>query len=195
MTSENRCMTLLRNAVVIDRDGVIIEDTDYVYKSADLSFIPGSIEALQTLSRSSYKIIIITNQSGIGRGYFTESDYHVFTETLLEKLSDYGARVDGVYFCPHHPASGMGRYKTLCPCRKPRTGMLTKASREHGIRLRGSWLIGDKTSDIKAGADAGCKTILVKTGYAGRDLQFRLKADLIANDLNDAIRAILINRR
>jgi len=184
-----------RNAVFIDRDGVIIEDADYAYRSEDLFFIPGALEALKTLSRTSYKIIIISNQSGIGREYFTESDYHVFTGTLLEKISDYGARVDGVYFCPHHPAQGIGRYKTLCPCRKPRIGMLTRASREHGIRLRGSWLIGDKTSDIKAGADAGCKTILVKTGYAGRDFQFRLKADLTVKNLNDAVRAILINTR
>ncbi|MFZ3072503.1 MAG: D-glycero-beta-D-manno-heptose 1,7-bisphosphate 7-phosphatase [Thermodesulfobacteriota bacterium] len=188
-------MTTLRNAVFIDRDGVIIKDRDYVYKSEDLSFIPGSLEALQTLSRTSYKIIIITNQSGIGRGYFTESDYHVFTETFFEKLSSYGARVDGVYFCPHHPASGIGRYGTLCACRKPKTGMITKASHEHGIRLKGSWLIGDKTSDIKAGATAGCKTILVKTGYAGQDRQCRLKSDLIAKDLFDAVRMILVNGR
>lgn len=185
----------MRNAVFIDRDGVIIEDRDYAYRSEDLAFIPGAIEALRALSRSSYKIIIITNQSGIGRGYFTESDYHAFTETLLERLSAYGARVDGVYFCPHHPAQGIGSYGILCSCRKPKTGMITKASHEHGIRLKGSWLIGDKTSDIKAGIDAGCKTILVKTGYAGQDLQFRLKADLIANDLSEAARTILVNRR
>src|SRR3989304_5028579 len=95
-----------RNAVFIDRDGVIIEDAGYIYKSEDLCFIPGALEALKTLSRTSYKIIIITNQSGIGRRYFTESDYHGFTETLLEKLSDSGARVNGAYFCPHHPAQG-----------------------------------------------------------------------------------------
>ena len=193
--SGNSRMTQLRNAVFIDRDGVIIEDRDYVYRSEDIAFIPGALEALKTLSRTSYKIIIITNQSGIGRGYFTEPDYHAFTETLLEKLSACGARVDGVYFCPHHPAQGIGGYKTSCACRKPKTGMITRASHEHGIRLKGSWLIGDKTSDIKAGVDAGCKTILVKTGYAGQDLRFRLRADLIAGDLNGAVRMILAGER
>ena len=170
----------LHKAVFIDRDGVIIEDDDYLSDMDAARFIPGSIDALRTLtgatspsspSDAGWKIIIVTNQSGIARGYFSEDRYHIFTAALLSRLSDEMIRVDGVYYCPHHPTEGVGPYRIDCDCRKPKTGMIMKGAGEHSVDLAASWLVGDKASDIKAGRDSGTRTILVKTGYGGSDVE------------------------
>lgn len=181
----------MKKAVFIDRDGVIIEEKNYAYRIDDLAFIPGSTDAIKALSRSDYLVIIVTNQAGIARGYFTEKDYHEFTSRLLALLRDAGGRIDGVYFCPHHPTEGTGDYKIDCECRKPKNGMLKAAAKDFGIDLASSWLIGDKSSDIKAGQSAGCKTILVKTGYAGGEGSNATVPDYTADDLNSAVRLIL----
>lgn len=182
---------MAKRAVFIDRDGVIIEERNYAYRTEDLKFIPGSVEGLRALSRSGYRIIIVTNQAGIARGFFTEEDYQRFTAHLLGLLKDDGVRIDAVYFCPHHPTEGIGEYKTECECRKPKAGMLKAAAKEHGLDLRSSWLVGDKASDIKAGKDAGCRAILVKTGYAGSDAPDAHWEDFTTDDLFGAVGLIL----
>lgn len=181
----------MKKAVFIDRDGVIIEDRNYAHKVQDLTFIPHSLTALRTLSSTDLAIIIVTNQSGIARGIFTEEEYHAFTDYLLVRLKDEGVRIDAVYYCPHHPREGVGEYRAICECRKPGIAMLEKAASEFNIDLKGSWLVGDKISDIKAGADAGTRTVLVATGYGGKDTEYSAEPDFRAADLNDAIDIIL----
>ncbi|TAN62893.1 D-glycero-beta-D-manno-heptose 1,7-bisphosphate 7-phosphatase [bacterium] len=181
----------MKKAVFIDRDGVIIEERNYAYKVEDLAFIPGSIDALKALAKTDYVIIIVTNQAGIARGYFTEKDYNAFTAHMLRLLKDAGARVDGVYFCPHHPAEGVGKYRVDCDCRKPKTGMIDSAAGDFGIELGSSWFIGDKSSDILAGKSAGCRAVLVKTGYGGKDAGNGTEPDYVTDDLNSAVRLIL----
>ena len=181
-----------RKAVFIDRDGVIVEECNYVYRPEELRFIDGSVCALRRLTRSPYSIIIVTNQSGIARGYFTEEEYHIFTEHMLSILKKEDVHIDAVYYCPHHPVEGVSpAYRIDCDCRKPKTGMLERAVREHGIDLESSWLIGDKTSDIKAGKDASCRTIMVRTGYGGSDRTCEVGPDYVVDNLSDAVDLIL----
>ncbi|MBI5657051.1 MAG: HAD family hydrolase [Geobacter sp.] len=180
-----------RKAVFLDRDGVIIVERNYICRAEDLEFIPRSIDGMKALVESGFELAIVTNQAGIGRGYFTEEDYHTFTDRMLSTLSMHGVRVGSVQFCPHHPTAGIGVYKTDCVCRKPKNGMLTKAAAELGVELKGAWLVGDKTTDIKAGIISGCSTILVKTGYGGSDKEVSAPPDYAADDLNAAAAIIL----
>lgn len=177
--------------VFVDRDGVIIEDGDYVHRVEDLKFIPGAVDGLKELNAAGFQIIIVTNQAGIARGYFTEEEYHAFSGHLLGELEKGGVGISGVYFCPHHPTEGVGIYRVDCRCRKPRTGMLQMASNEHSVDVPSSWLIGDKSSDIKAGRDFGLRTILVRTGYGGKDGQCAAEPDYDAADMLEAARLIL----
>lgn len=181
------------NAIFLDRDGTIIRDKGYVHKKEDLEFIIGAASAIKKLSQQNYSIIVVTQQSGIGQGYFTEEQYHEFNEHFLNKLTEQNAKVDAVYFCAHHPTKGIGQYLKNCECRKPKTGMIMRAQAEHNIDLSKSWVIGDKTSDVKMGENAGCRAILVQTGKAGQDGEFKISPTYQAKDLLDAARFILIN--
>lgn len=189
----------MNKAIFLDRDGVINEDTGHLHKISDLKFYKDVIGSLVKLSKSSFKIIIITNQAGIGKGYYTEDEYKEFERKYLEKLqkdSDGKIRIDGVYYCPHHPELGVGKYKIECNCRKPSHGMLLKAAKEHKIDLAKSFMIGDKYSDISAGRKAGCKTILVKTGDKSGNIikddnEINVKPNYVFQDINNAIDFIL----
>jgi D,D-heptose 1,7-bisphosphate phosphatase len=159
------------SALFFDRDGVLNKDTGYTHKIADLEFYEGVIDTLKAVSKTGYKIFIITNQPGIGIGLFSEEVYLAFESAFIEelkRLSDNNIRIDKVYHCPHHPEKGLGKYRTACSCRKPAPGMLLQADNEFGIDFASSYLIGDKRSDIMAGKTAGCKTVLVETGCAGK---------------------------
>lgn len=181
----------MSRTVFVDRDGVIIEDGDYIHRVEDLRIIPGAVEGLKNLFAAGFQIIIVTNQAGIARGFYTEEEYHAFSNQLLAILEKDGVRILAVYFCPHHPTEGVGKYKIDCACRKPRTGMLRRAASEHKIEASSSWLIGDKTSDIQAGKDFGLKTILVRTGYGGKDGQCASEPDYVAVDMLEAACLIL----
>lgn len=153
------------SAFFLDRDGVINTEKDYVYRVDDFDFIDGIFDACQALNKAGYKIIIITNQAGIGRGYYTEKDFSNLTHWMLEKFKQNNVAIEGVYFCPHHPTHGKGKYLQSCTCRKPEPGMLHQAALEHNINLKKSFLVGDKISDIKAGQTAGVgRCFFVKTG-------------------------------
>lgn len=181
----------MNKAVFLDRDGVINEDTVYLHEKKFLKFYPESIKALSELSDTDYKIIVVTNQSGIGRGLYTEEEYNAFKKEYIDELagaSDGRIRIDGIYYCPHHSTEGVGKYRIKCKCRKPEPGMLLQAQQDYNISLPESYMIGDKRSDIAAGKAAGCKTILVKTGYAGKGGEgLNVEPDFIFENLYDAV--------
>ncbi len=178
-------------ALFIDRDGVILKEKNYVYRQEDAEFLPGVFEALKKATASGYRIIIVSNQSGIARGLYTEKDYLKLEKWLETKFEENSVKIDGVYYCPHHPEASVKKYKKDCECRKPKPGMILKAAKEHNLNLAESFMIGDKTTDVEAGKNAGCKTILVKTGYAGKDSESKLKPDFVADDLLSAVEIIL----
>ena len=155
-------------AAFLDRDGVIIEDRGYVFRPADLAFLPGVIEALLRLKGMGYQLILITNQSGVARGYFDESDLSLFHNHLQRALKKAGAPpLDAIYYCPHHPEAKIKAYRQQCDCRKPKPGMLTRAIHEHNIAVDQSFMVGDKARDTEAGRLAGVKTALI--GPSERD--------------------------
>jgi D-glycero-D-manno-heptose 1,7-bisphosphate phosphatase len=162
---------IMNKAIFLDRDGVLNEDPGFLHKIEDLKFYPGVIYTLIELSKTDYKIIIVTNQPGIGRGLYSELEYLAFEKEYLDRLakqSEGKIRIDKIYYCPHHPTKGIGKYKKICECRKPEPGMLLNAQKDFNIDFSKSFMIGDKRSDIQAGQTVGCKTILVETGCAGK---------------------------
>jgi len=167
-------------AVFVDRDGTIIEDRDYCSDPKDVNIFPGATEALQRLKSKGFKLIIITNQSGIGRGLFTLEQYRAVEAEVLRQLGD--GLIDASYFCPDAP----GQH---CNCRKPATGMIVSAAREHQLSLSRSFLIGDKETDVECGHNAGVRAIRVKTG-PHRDVAGS-QADWVARDLSAAAQIIL----
>ena len=169
-------------AVFLDRDGVIIEEKHFLIDASQIEFIPGAIEALKSLD--DYLKIVISNQSGVARGYFTKNDVELFQNLLAERLSAYGIFINSWRYCPHGPDDN-------CDCRKPKSGMILQEASRHTIDLSRSWMIGDKRSDIAAGKNAGVKTILVKTGYAGNEPdREEIEPDYWADNLTDAVRII-----
>jgi D-glycero-D-manno-heptose 1,7-bisphosphate phosphatase len=166
-------------AVFLDRDGTINEDFGFVHEVERFKFIPGSIEGLQLISRKGYKVIVVTNQSGIGRGYYTEEDFRRVKEYMLEELAKHYITIDHIYYCPHNP-------KDKCECRKPKVKFIKEAEKRFNLDLQKCYVVGDKTADIKMGENAGCKTILVRTGEAGKDGKFKIKADFTVGNLREA---------
>jgi D-glycero-D-manno-heptose 1,7-bisphosphate phosphatase len=167
-------------AVFFDRDGTLMRDVDYCGDVKDVEVFDGAAEALRKLKQCGYKLVVITNQSGIARGYFTEDQYRAVEAEVSRQIGD--GLIDATYFCPHLPESD-------CRCRKPSPEMIFLAARDHGIDLAHSIFVGDKKSDLQCGRAAGVKTILVMTGY-GKETDDAL-ADLIARDLKDAADWIL----
>ena len=160
----------MKKAIFLDRDGTINVEKDYIYKSEDLVFEEGTIEALKTFKNLGYILIVISNQSGIARGYFTEEDLNIFNNNMNEILKKNGVEITEFYCCPHHP-DGIGEYKKVCECRKPNNKMIEDAIKKYNINREKSYMIGDKTSDIGAGLKSNLKTVLVKTGYGLKDME------------------------
>jgi D-glycero-D-manno-heptose 1,7-bisphosphate phosphatase len=193
-------MSPLKPAVFLDRDGVVIEESHYLGDVSCVRLIPGAGEAIAVLNRASWVVIIVTNQSGVARGLFTvESVGEVHTH-LSELLRGFGARIDAYRFCPHHPEAELAEYRMDCECRKPKAGMLLIAAREFGLDPARSWMIGDRVTDLEAGAAAGCRTALVRTGYgahvnAAELNREALRLELIAADLPDAVEKLGLARQ
>ena len=160
-------MSNAKPAVFLDRDGVINKDNGYVSQVDDFEFTEGVIEACLELKSKGYLLVVITNQSGIAREYFTEQQFHTLTEWMDWSMTDRGVELDGIYYCPHHSIDGIGEFKVDCECRKPKPGMLLNAIEDLNIDVEASILVGDKVSDLQAGIAAGVKTnYLVRTGKA-----------------------------
>jgi len=158
-----------RRAVFLDRDGTINVEKDYLVRSEDFEFLPGAPEAIRRLRDAGFLIIVVTNQSGVARGFFSEEEVAVLHRHLQEELAHHHTRVDAFYHCPHHPTHGVGVYRVACDCRKGEPGMLLAAAADHGLELAHCYMVGDKPSDIEAGERAGCTSILVKTGYGSQE--------------------------
>lgn len=153
-----------KQAVFLDRDGTINIEKEYLYRPEEFEFIPGAVEAIKCLNRAGFLVVVVTNQSGVARGYYTEQDVRHLHRHIEQLLYRADARIDAWYHCPHHPA-GLPPYNLDCDCRKPRIGMLEQAADDLGIDLSRSWMVGDKQVDVDAGIAAGCRPVLVLTGY------------------------------
>ncbi len=173
---------MTNKAFFIDRDGVINHDSGYVHTIESFEFLPGVFQACRTLNQLGYQIIIVTNQAGIGRGYYTPKAFAQLTEWMVSEFAKQQVTITDVYFCPHHQTKGVGEYKVACSCRKPEPGMILQAQKEHEIDLSQSCLVGDKVSDVMAGNAASLKqSFLVKGHYDATEdsEQFRYE-DLLA---------------
>lgn len=168
--------------VFIDRDGTLIEEVNFLSRVEDLRFFDYTDEAVRLLKRSGFLIVVVTNQSGIGRGIFTEAAMHAIHAQIQTDLTE---KIDAFYFCPHLPTD-------RCRCRKPNLGMIEDAQRDFAIDLENSWIIGDKAIDIETGFNGGIKTALVLTGYGRTDAAKLLrKPDVVAENLMKAVAEIL----
>ena len=155
-------MKIMKNkALFLDRDGVINIDFGYVFQKNKFLFIPGIFDLARYAQNKGYLVIIITNQSGIGRGYYDEKDFNNLMFWVKEQFLLHNVKIDGIYFCPHHPVHGVGKYKIDCQNRKPNPGMLIKAQKDFMIDMDLSFFIGDKESDIIAGQNAGIKNLIL----------------------------------
>lgn len=176
-------------AVFLDRDGTINVEKEYLYKAEEFEFTPRAVEAIRILNQAGYLVVVVTNQSGVARGYYTEDDVRSLHQYIEAQLEAGGAHVDGWYYCPHHP-SGRAPYNLDCECRKPEPGMLLAATRDLQIDLERSWMIGDKLADVEAGIVAGCRSVLVMTGYGHLERHQLDQETLVCEDLYAAARMI-----
>ena len=165
MAMTDRRLRPSNRAVFLDKDGTLIEDVPYNVDPAHIQLTPGALEGLQALHAAGFRLIVVSNQSGVARGYFPEEALTAVESKLRELLAEAGVPLAGFYYCPHHPAGSVTAYTVACTCRKPQPGMLVQAAREHEIDLAASWLIGDILNDIEAGRTAGCRTILLDNGH------------------------------
>jgi len=183
----------VKQAVFLDRDGVITQEPPYyACQLSQLELILKSAEGIRLLNESGFLVVLVSNQSGIARGYYEEEDAARFNQALAQKLAEEGAHIDAIYICPHHPEAKIEKYRLECDCRKPKPGMLKMAEEALEIDLKQSFMIGDKSIDLEAGKRAGCRTILVKTGYGHEEIQrSQIECGYIADDLCDAAEYIL----
>jgi D-glycero-D-manno-heptose 1,7-bisphosphate phosphatase len=158
----------VKAAAFLDRDGVINIDRGYVFRREDFEFVPGTLDAARQLKSMGLALVVVTNQSGIARGYYGSEQFHALTAWMKETFAAHGAQLDGVYFCPHHPTEGEAPYRIACKCRKPEPGMLLDAARDLDIDVRRSVLFGDKASDLRAALAAGVPN-RVLLGTDGRE--------------------------
>ncbi|MHA1987179.1 MAG: D-glycero-alpha-D-manno-heptose-1,7-bisphosphate 7-phosphatase [Promethearchaeota archaeon] len=174
-------------AVILDRDGVLIEDKDFAYKIEDLEILPGVIKGLKMLQQK-FKFFIVTNQSGIGRGYYTEEDFHKFNNHLIELLKIEKIKILKTFFCPH-------LREDSCDCRKPKTKFVEEIVDEFNVDIKKSWMFGDHPSDIQFGINGGCKTVFLTTGHGDRHVgelkSLNIDPTIISNNFLSAVQEIL----
>jgi D-glycero-D-manno-heptose 1,7-bisphosphate phosphatase len=180
----------MKRAVFLDRDGTINIEKDYLYQASDFEFIPGAPEAIRLLNQAGIMVVVVTNQSGVARGYYTEEDVLNLHSHIAKELEHSGAHVDAWLYCPHHP-SGRGSYALPCNCRKPLPGMLQEAAARYDIDLENSTMIGDKRADIEAGQAAGGRTILVRTGYGSAEESHIGSETVVCDDILSAVKYLL----
>lgn len=180
----------------LDRDGTIIEQMGYINHFSRVKIFPFAIDAIKLFRQAGYKIVVVTNQAGVAKGYLTEAVLRDIHKRMLAEFENKGAKIDRLYYCPHHPVEGKGVYKKDCNCRKPKTGMIDKAVKDLGIDIRQSYVIGDRDSDMEFAKRAGIDSVFVLTGYGLGDYvnskgALSFKAKFIANDILQAAQIIV----
>jgi len=181
-----------RPAVFMDRDGCLTEEVGYVNHPTRIRLLPRTAQAIRRLNQAGVPAVMVTNQTGIARGYFSEETLHATNARMRDDLATAGARLDGAYVCMHHPTEGLPPYRADCDCRKPRPGLLHRAAADLGLDLAASVMIGDKLSDVVAGHTVGAAGVLVLTGYGRGEWEYHahrdaVRPDHVAEDLLDAV--------
>ena len=189
---EDNAQHALRPAVFLDRDGTINEQMGYINHLSRFHLLPGVAEAIRVLNGQGLPVVVVTNQSGLARGYFPASLLVEVHAEMNRQLAAAGARIDGLYICPHHPEAKMEQYRQQCTCRKPKTGLLEQAARDMHLDLQRSFMVGDRWSDVRCGAAVGAATVLVLTGYGRGDLCYigpgqAIQPDHVAENLSEAV--------
>jgi D-glycero-D-manno-heptose 1,7-bisphosphate phosphatase len=189
-----------RPAVFIDRDGCLTDEVGYVNHVSRIRLLPRTGEAVRRLNQAGVPAVMVTNQAGIARGYFSEDVLHAVNAEMVRQLAAQGARLDGLYVCTHHPHEGQPPYRAVCDCRKPRPGLLQRAKRELALDLAASVMVGDRISDVAVGQAVGAAGVLVLTGYGRGEWEHQrhewtVKPDHVAEDLLDAVAWVLAERR
>lgn len=179
----------MRPAVFLDRDGTLLEEAGYLDRLEQLAFFPFAVDAVRLLNRGGLAVVVFTNQSGVGRGMYQEAFVLLAHETMAARLAEGGARVDGFYYCPHHPQADLAEYRRDCDCRKPGTGMMRQAAADLDLDLSRSFTVGDKWTDVQAGIAAGGTGILVRTGYGRSSERSPLPGVQAAAIVDDVISA------
>jgi rfaE bifunctional protein nucleotidyltransferase chain/domain len=180
-----------RQAAFLDRDGVINRDRAYVSRWEDFEFVPGAVDAMRRLKQAGYALVVVTNQSGIARGYYSEAQYQALTAAMQQALLDAGAAVDAVYHCPHHPKGKVAELAIDCDCRKPAPGMILRAAKELNLSLADSILVGDKPSDIEAARAAGVGRAYIVQSDNAESTTGLAGADAAHADLQSCVAALL----
>lgn len=185
-----------RKAIFIDRDGTINEEVGYITDPSQVRVYDFAVDAIRSINEAGFLAIAVTNQAGIARGVFTEDFLSEIHLLINDTLRSGGARLDAIYFCPHHPRDGGQPYRIECDCRKPLPGMLLRAAEDFNIDLAGSYMIGDRYRDVEAGHRAGARSVMVRTGYGEAELAtestlWSRKPEHLASNLLEATRWIL----
>ena len=193
----------MERVIFLDRDGTLNEEVNYLYRKEDLRILEGVPGAIRKLKAQGFKIVVVTNQAGVARGYYKEEDVKKLHSYMNELLAASQGAIDHFFYCPHHPYHGIGAYKCRCHCRKPETGLLEMAEQYYNVDKERSWMVGDKWTDIQAGIRYGVRTALVGTGYGaevhreqmlpmeGHRKEGGLPYDIYAETFADAAREIL----
>ena len=185
---------MTRPAVVLDRDGTLIEERGYLDRLDLLELYPWTVDAVRLLNRAGFATVVVTNQSAIGRGIIDEPFLRSVHDAIDARLAAGGARMGAYYFCPHHPEAEVERYRSVCRCRKPKPGMIEQACRDLGLDAARSVMVGDRWLDMACGRAAGTRTALVRTGHGGHEIEHRpagAACDAILNNLMEAVGWIL----
>lgn len=184
----------MRPAVFLDRDGTLLEEANYLDRLDRLVFFPYAVDAVRLLNRGGYAVVVITNQSGVGRGMYSEEFVRETHDLVAARMRAGGAHVDGFYYCPHHPDATVRAYRQECDCRKPAPGMLVRAAADLDLDLARSFAVGDKWTDVGVGRTTGARGILVRTGY-GRSSEASpppgVQADAVVDNVMGAVAWIL----
>ena len=184
-------------AVFLDRDGTICEEVGYIDSIERLRLIPGSVAAIKVLNDWGFKVVMVTNQSGVARGFFPERLLEELHAKLSRKLREEGAYLDGIYYCPHHPSEGSAPYVQVCACRKPAPGLLLRAAQDLDLDLSASYMIGDHFSDVECAQGVGAQGILLLTGHGSKAIaqkeNWARPPSFIASDLFEAVNWIVSN--
>jgi len=185
-----------QRAVFIDRDGTISEEVGYINHVSRFRLFPYAASAIKHLNENGWLAIVITNQAGVARGYFSEDMVQTVHAAMTRELESSGARLEAIYYCAHHPSVGEPPYRLDCDCRKPKPGLILRAAKDFDIDLEESWMVGDRYSDVELAGNAGVKSMLVMSGYGRGEWEHQRASwteqpDLVAEDLLEAVRHIV----